>query len=527
MIWKGEQNMKKWMRVLPVLGAAVLLTVGFGHQTAQAKKGEHPVIADRIFIGDVAVGGMTKEEAVDAVQDYVQDLGDKTITLTINDVSVEATAEELGLTWEDQESVKEAVAYGKSGNLIARYKAGKDLEHEDKVFKLPLMVDAEKTTAYLEDHTSELNREAVDFGLNRENGAFKIIEGQDGIVVDVKKSVDAIDDSLKEGWKDDNTVELAAEVTKPQGSEEELSKVKDVLGTFSTNYASSAAGRKANIANGSKKINGSVIYPGEEFSVYQTVAPFNADNGYKLAGAYENGTTVDAYGGGICQVSTTLYNAVIRAELEVTERSGHSMIVGYVDPSADAAIAGEYKDFKFKNNTEAPIYIEGSASGSNVSFTIYGQETRAANRKVSFASETLSTTDPGVKFEASSDAVGTITQTQSAHVGKSARLWKVVTVDGVEQSREIFNKTTYKASPKIYAVGTSSANPEAVSAMKAAIASQNEATIRAAAAQWKNAVQQPAADTTTDMTQQPADSAQQGQTQDQTQQTTVPAQTAQ
>ena len=143
-------------------------------------------------------------------------------------------------------------------------------------------------------------------------------------------------------------MELAAEVTKPQGSEEELSKVKDVLGTFSTNYASSASGRKANIANGSKKINGSVIYPGEEFSVYQTVSPFNADNGYKLAGAYENGTTVDAYGGGICQVSTTLYNAVIRAELEVTERSGHSMIVGYVDPSADAAIAGEYKDLSLK-----------------------------------------------------------------------------------------------------------------------------------------------------------------------------------
>ena len=83
------------------------------------------------------------------------------------------------------------------------------------------------------------------------------------------------------------TDEATRSDAKPQGSEEELSKVKDVLGTFSTNYASSAAGRKANIANGSKKINGSVIYPGEEFSVYQTVAPFNADNGYKLAGAYE------------------------------------------------------------------------------------------------------------------------------------------------------------------------------------------------------------------------------------------------
>lgn len=517
--------MKKWIRVLPVLGAAVLLAAGVGHQTAQAKKSENSVIADRIFIGDVAVGGMTKEEAIDAVQDYVDGLADQTVALTINDVSVEATAEDLGVSWENQESVDEAVAYGKSGNLIARYKAGKDLEHEDKVFHLPLTVDSEKTTAYLEEHASELNRDAVDFGLTRENGSFQVINGQDGIVVDVAKSVEAIDESLQDGWKENNTVELAAEISKPKGSREELEKVKDVLGTFTTNYASSASGRKANIANGSKKINGSVIYPGEEFSVYNTVAPFNAENGYKLAGAYENGATVDAYGGGICQVSTTLYNAVIRAELEVTERSGHSMIVNYVDPSADAAIAGEYKDFKFKNNTEAPIYIESYASGSNISFTIYGQETRAANRKVSFVSETLSTTEAGVKFQESSDAVGTITKTQSAHTGKSARLWKVVTVDGVEQSRDIFNKTTYKASPAIYSVGVSSANAEATAAMKAAIATQDEATIRAAAAQWKNAVQQPEttdpnAGQTTDQTQQPADSAQQGQTQDQTQQGT-------
>lgn len=97
--------------------------------------------------------------------------------------------------------------------------------------------------------------------------------------------------------------------------------------------------------------------------------------------------------------------------------------------------------------------------------------------------------------------MGTISKTQSSHVGKSARLWKVVTVDGVEESREVFNKTTYKASPTIYAVGVSSENPEAVSAMKAAIATQDEGTIRAAAAQWKNAVQQP--EQTTDPTQDP------------------------
>ena len=91
-------------------------------------------------------------------------------------------------------------------------------------------------------------------------------------------------------------------------------------------------------------INGTVLYPGESFSVYSKVAPFTAANGYHLAGSYSNGQTVQTYGGGICQVSTTLYNAVLRAELNVTERLNHSMTVHYVPLSADAAISGTDKD---------------------------------------------------------------------------------------------------------------------------------------------------------------------------------------
>ena len=112
-----------------------------------------------------------------------------------------------------------------------------------------------------------------------------------------------------------------------------------------------------------------------------------------------NGLTVDTYGGGICQVSSTLYNAVILAELGVAQRQPHSMLVDYVKPSQDAAIAGDYKDMKLENTTDAPIYIEGYMSGGNITFTIYGKETRPANRSIKFVSETLSTTDPGKKFE--------------------------------------------------------------------------------------------------------------------------------
>ena len=86
---------------------------------------------------------------------------------------------------------------------------------------------------------------------------------------------------------------------------------------------------------------------------------------------------METYGGGICQVSTTLYNAILFAELEIVERYPHSMLVNYVDPSRDAAIAGDTKDLKFKNNQETPIYLEGGIDSSNqLRFTVYGKETR-------------------------------------------------------------------------------------------------------------------------------------------------------
>lgn len=110
---------------------------------------------------------------------------------------------------------------------------------------------------------------------------------------------------------------------------------------------------------------------------YLYIKPYHhlqKENGYALAGSYENGQTVQTYGGGICQVSTTLYNAVIRAELKIVERFPHSMTVHYVPRSADAAIAGTHKDMKFKNTFDTPIYIEGKANGSTITFTVYGKK---------------------------------------------------------------------------------------------------------------------------------------------------------
>ena len=479
--------MRKKFYLPAVAAAAIAVFASVAVVSAKSDSGADNTIADRVYIGEIHVGGMTQEEATEAVSEYVDSLEDKEITLKAGDRSITATAEELGLEWSDTDVAQVALDYGKTGNLIARYKANKDLEHEDKVFPVILKANEEKTTAFLEEETEDLEQKAQDYGLKRENGAFTVVAGKSGTAVDVENSIKAINEAFSDGWKDNMVVELATKEEKPKGSQEELAKVKDVLGTFHTSFSSSTAGRVTNIENACGKINGTVLYPGEEFSVYEAISPMDAENGYALAGSYENGTTVQSYGGGVCQVSTTLYNAVIRAELEITERYAHSMIVSYVDPSSDAAIAGTYKDLKFKNNTDAPIYIEGYTSGRTLYFTIYGQETRDPGREVSFESETTGITQPKTEIRATSAKIGSITKVQSSHTGRTARLWKVVTVNGVEQSREVFNNSTYSASPTIYEVGTASSNKEAVAAMKEAIATGNIDTVRAAASKWANA----------------------------------------
>ena len=165
---------------------------------------------------------------------------------------------------------------------------------------------------------------------------------------------------------------------------------------------------------------------------------------------------VETYGGGICQVSTTLYNAVLYAELEVVKRFPHSMLVAYVDPSRDAAIAGDTKDFVFKNNYENPIYIEGEITADNqLTFRIYGKETRSENRSVEYESETTATEEYKVIFQDDPTLpAGQKEYEGSPHNGKSARLWKIVKENGKEVSREVINQSEYRRSDEIIRVGT-------------------------------------------------------------------------
>ncbi|MCM1156345.1 MAG: VanW family protein [Roseburia sp.] len=453
---------------------------------------EEERIESGIYVNEINLSGMTASEAKKTIEDYVDSFGETQVTLhAAEGQTIETTASALGLKWGNPEIIDEAVSLGKDGNIIQCYKALKDLEYANKVYEVTFDFDKNKIKTVVEEQGAQYSVEAIDAVLTRVDGVFQISEGQSGLVIDAAASADAVYEYLVNNWNGTACeTDLVVTVQEPRGNAEDLAKVTDVLGTFTTSYSTSGSSRSANVANGCDLINGCTLYPGDEFSAYEAVSPFTSDNGYYMAGSYLNGQVVDSLGGGICQVSTTLYNAVLGAELEVTERYNHSMIVTYVDPSADAAIAeSSGKDFKFVNNTEYPIYIEGfTTPDKTITFTIYGVETRESNREVIYESVVLERTVPEeeVIYADEGQPLG-YCSVQSAHVGCKAQLWKVVKVDGVEVSREQINSSTYNQSPRSATVGVATGDPEAYNSIMAAIATNSIDEVKAVAGAYKAA----------------------------------------
>ena len=464
--------MKKWKGSL--LLAICLLAMASSMTVCAA--GE--TILKGVSIDKLDVSGMTREEALAALESYEKNLGGQSIKLGIGDNVIEAKLSDIGVTFDNEDLVEEAIGVGRAGNIVKRYKDQKDLQHSGKTFPLSWQTNEDTVRTYVENNCTKYDKKAQNASLTRENGAFNFVAGTEGLELNVDSAVRTISDYLENSWTSDNTevLNLETQVTEPEGSAEELANIKDLLGSFTTSFSTSGSNRCKNVSSGASHINGTVLYPGEEFSAYETVSPFTEANGYAMAGSYLNGEVVDSMGGGICQVSTTLYNAVLRAELNVTERSPHSMTVHYVDLSEDAAIAGTYKDFKFVNSTEYPIYIEGyTTSDKKITFNIYGKETRDKNRTISFESQMVSETPATtILQEDAGQGIGYKAVSSKGSSGYVAELYKIVKVNGVETDRIKVNKSTYKGTNRVVTYGTAG-DPTLSENLRAAIAAQDEA----------------------------------------------------
>lgn len=467
------------------LCAFIILGIAYGVLRHYVGKFPEDKICSNIFIGGADVSGMTKEEAKERLQQHLIEDGAKVVAMRVGEESAEATLEELGVGYQSiDKTIQKAVNYGKKGSVWRRYRQLKRLTKERLVLTENLVLDDEKSSAVIAERAVPLANHAIDAVIEENAGIFRITEEQEGQTVNIEASISEVEDTLNNGWKhEDISVKMILVKEKPKITEADLQTIQDELGTFSTDAGGGV--RWQNLKTGVEHLNGRVLMPGEELSVHDETAPYDAEHGYVEAGSYENGQVVDSYGGGICQVSTTLYNAVLFAELEVVERYPHSMLVSYVSPSRDAAIAGDYLDFVFRNNYDTPVYIAAEIDSANqLRFTIYGKETRDPGRSVEFESETLTTEDYGITYKEDAKApLGSMSYAGSPHTGKTAQLWKVVYQDGEEVSRDVINYSTYERSDQIVKVGTASENAEASALVRAAIATQEQGKINKAIAQ--------------------------------------------
>ena len=317
--------------------------------------------------------------------------------------------------------------------------------------------DAEMLSAKLDEVAEEFNQDAVDSTVVRQNGRFVVSPEQTGLAMEKDKTAKHVAKVME--TRKSGTAEIAAKVTKPKITAEDNSHVTDLIGTYYTTYTNSDRNRNNNLAVGCNYINGTVIAPGEVFSANAHLGSQTAAGGYKEAGVYVNGKVEQGMAGGVCQVTSTLYNAVILAELEVVERSPHSMTVGYVPLGRDAAVAGTYKDLKFKNNTEYPIMIEAYASGGKLVMNIYGHEVHDAGRRLEFETVYEGTIDKPAEIVKKDPNLpeGERVITSRGRTGCKVSVRKKVYENGKQVSNEWFSSSSYRAAADEVTIGTKKA----------------------------------------------------------------------
>ena len=276
------------------------------------------------------------------------------------------------------------------------------------------------------------------------------VEGVDFNVDEVKAMIAAED-------KEKYTVKLT--ITKPTVTVNDIGTeaFPDKLGTCTTRYDERDTDRTTNLKLACQKLNNQVVLAGETFSYNKTLGERTIAAGYKNAKVYENGQVVDGIGGGICQISSTLYNAIVDANLETVERRNHQFVTSYIAAGKDATVVYGMTDFKFKNTRTYPIKIIATAQNGIATISIYGNK-EAVEYDVTLEVKQISTIPKTTQYvEDASLPVGTEKVKQSGANGVKTETYLVKSLNGKVVSRELVSRDTYNAMPKIILKGTKGA----------------------------------------------------------------------
>ncbi|GAA0724513.1 VanW family protein [Clostridium malenominatum] len=438
--------MKAWktvaISIITILIGAIALYTSFHLQVSRFDNKIYP----NTFINDIDVSGKTKEEAHNIVTKALNDLKEKKIFIKASDKTYNFSLSNIKMNDSLDNILDKAFSQGKNLNFYSKYKLIKSSERKDYNTLLNYKEDITKIVNKIEKEVNKDPKNASIKSIN--NGKPIIIKDVAGEKLDKEDLVNKINLSLKDG-EDSKEIIAKFQKTESKITEKKLMEVNSIISSYSTSLGNSPIGRVRNIQLATSFINGTLLMPGEDFSFNKKVGKTSAQRGFQEAPIILNNRLEKGIGGGICQVSTTLYNAITTSNIKPVERVNHSIPPAYIEPGFDATVSEDSIDYKFKNTLSYPLYIEGFVKNGSIYFNIYSNS--SLNKiKYKLVNEVYDETPPKTIYEDDpSLPKGTVEKVQSAKPGCKVNVHLVGFKDGKEISRTLISKDVYKASDEI------------------------------------------------------------------------------
>lgn len=427
-----------------VLVSAVAAGISFNNISNKVKAYDN-VIYPGVKVEDVDLSGKTKVEALAVLN---QKYGDVLIKKKINIKAPEKTYtlnyEKLNAKYNIEKIVDEAFSYNKDKGLLQKNKLIKS--PTPKQFKLTdsFTFDSKPVKELIGVMQKEIDKQPANAAITMvSRGNFSITPDKKGSKLNTENLEKDILSKISGDLNGDVEIQAPVEEVQASITGDKLSKINTKLSSFSTNFSTSTAARATNISLATSFINGKLLMPGETFSFNDVVGQRTAGRGFQEAPVIIGNKVDSGLGGGICQVSTTLYNAAIRANLQTVERIHHTLPSHYIGLGMDATVDYGNIDYKFKNTLEFPVYIEAYTENRNIVFSVYSDKS-LTSRTYDLVNEVYDTMQPEVKYVDDPNMDEGVTETvQPASIGYKVRVYKNTYENGKLIAHDLITNETY------------------------------------------------------------------------------------
>lgn len=411
----------------------------------------YPKIYQGVQVEGVDLSGYSQEEAAKLLIAWQEERQRQVITFSFGENQFQLKGTSIDFSMDIQKSLLAAWSYGRDGSWWQRIKKIKDAKQQGYQIPVDIRYNEAKLTALIEEWQSHIERPARNATISMATG--KIAKEQQGYCLEVDELRTLILESLLKSEDRVKNFPIAIRYPRVTADKLESANIHEVLSRYTTTFNPQDNNRGVNIKLAAEQVNGHILYPGETFSFNDIVGPREKSYGFKEAMEIVDGEFVPGVGGGICQLSSTLYNAVMLANLDTVERYNHSKALSYVPLGRDATVVFDILDFKFVNNTLKPLMIMAEVNDDQLTVAIWGQQSLV--EKVEIVTKKQEQILPIIHKKQDDELyIGETKLEKKGKPGTRITVVRVVRLKGRKIKEEILSKDCYPAEDGLLKIGT-------------------------------------------------------------------------